>query len=434
MKTTGRIALSVVAACMLASTAWAQSASIYAIRNATVHTVAGDPIENGTVIIQDGMIAEVGTNVSVPAAAEVIDASGLHVYPGLFDAVTRLGLSEIGQVVVTRDMDELGDYHPHLIAATAVHPASEIIPVTRANGITHAVAAPTGDGGSIAGQASLINLSGWTVEEMLVERSVGLVLVWPSIEMRSFNFRTFTREDRSYREAKELFDEKVKGLKEWLDAGRQYLRTMEATSETGARIERDLKLESLAPVLRGELPVIFVADSERDIRNAVAFAEEQGLKMILAGAPQAWKVKNLLAEKDIPVILGSTQALPSGQDEAYDEAYSNPGQLHAAGVKIAISTFGASDSRTVPYEAAMAVPYGLPWEEALKAVTINPAEMFGVSDRLGTIERGKIANLIVTDGDPLSIQTQILHLFINGEPTSMENRHQQSYERYRMRR
>jgi imidazolonepropionase-like amidohydrolase len=177
-----------------------------------------------------------------------------------------------------------------------------------------------------------------------------------------------------------------------------------------------------------------VAESERDIRNAVEFAEEQGLKMILAGAPQAWKVKELLAEKDIPVILGATQALPSGEDEAYDEAYSTPGQLYAAGVKLAISTFNASDSRTLPYEAGMAVPYGLPWEEALKAITVNPAEMFGVGDRLGTIEQGKIANLIVTDGDPLNIQTQIRHLFINGEPTSMANRHQESYERYRARR
>jgi imidazolonepropionase-like amidohydrolase len=434
MNTTTRVALSVVAAWLLAPTAWAQSTSTYVIRNATIHTLAGDPIENGTVVIQGGMIAQVGANISVPTGAEVIDASGLEVYPGLFDAVTRLGLTEIGQVDVTRDMDELGDYHPHLVAATAVHPASEIIPVTRANGITHAGAAPTGDGGSIAGQASLINLSGWTVEEMLVERSVGMVLVWPSIEMRSFNFRTFTREERTYEEAKERFDEKVKGLREWLDAGRHYLRTMEGATEGEPRIERDLRLEALAPMLRGELPVIIVADSERDVRNAVAFAEEQGLKMILAGAPQAWKVKNLLAEKNIPVILGATQALPSGDDEAYDEAYSTAGQLVAAGVKIAISTFNAADSRTLPYEAGMAVPYGLPWEEAIRAITINPAEMFGVGDRLGTIEQGKIANLIVTDGDPLLIQTQIRHLFINGEPTSMDNRHQESYERYRARR
>jgi imidazolonepropionase-like amidohydrolase len=434
MNTTTRVALSVVAAWLLAPTAWAQSTSTYVIRNATIHTLAGDPIENGTVVIQGGMIAQVGANVSVPTGAEVIDASGLEVYPGLFDAVTRLGLTEIGQVDVTRDMDELGDYHPHLVAATAVHPASEIIPVTRANGITHAVAAPTGDGGSIAGQASLINLSGWTVEEMLVERSVGMVLVWPSIEMRSFNFRTFTREERTYEEAKERFDEKVKGLREWLDAGRHYLRTMEGATEGEPRIERDLRLEALAPMLRGELPVIIVADSERDVRNAVAFAEEQGLKMIQAGAPQAWKVKNLLAEKNIPVILGATQALPSGDDEAYDEAYSTAGQLVAAGVKIAISTFNAADSRTLPYEAGMAVPYGLPWEEAIRAITINPAEMLGVGDRLGTIEQGKIANLIVTDGDPLLIQTQIRHLFINGEPTSMDNRHQESYERYRARR
>ena len=162
--------------------------------------------------------------------------------------------------------------------------------------------------------------------------------------------------------------------------------------------------------------------------------ERNNVRIIIAGGREAWKVAELLAEKQVPVILGATQALPSGEDDGYDQAYANPGQLYEAGVKFGFATFGASNSRTLPYEAAMAVPYGLPWEEALKAVTINSAEILGVGDRLGTIETGKIANVIVTTGDPLNIQTEVRFVFVNGQPIDLQNKHQSLYEKYRARR
>jgi imidazolonepropionase-like amidohydrolase len=408
----------------------AQTGSAIAIRGGTVHTLAGDPIEGGTVVIQNGRITAVGANVQVPAGARTVDAAGLHIYPGMFDAVTRLGLTEIGAVDVTSDMRELGEFNPHLLAMTAVHPASEIIPVTRANGITHAVAAPTGRPGGIGGQGSLINLDGWTVEEMLVDESVYMVLEWPSLRGGSgFGGRRFGGGGQPFSERKEQYDQQIRGIEHWLEAARQYLQAR----ESGAEVSRDLKLEALGRVVTGELPFLIDANTESAITDAIDFAERNQVRIIIAGASDGWKVRERLAEANIPVILGATQALPSEEDDGYDQAYANPGQLYEAGVKIAFATFNASDSRTLPYEAAMGVPYGLPHDAALRAVTINPAEMLELGDELGTIQNGKRANLIVTTGDPLEIRTQMRYVFINGELIDLENKHLMLYEKYRHR-
>ncbi len=423
-----------VYAVLAAAPAAAQDSGSMVIRGAKVYTLAGAPIDNGTVVIQNGRIAAVGANVPVPAGAQVIDASGLQVYPGLFDASTRLGLAEIGAVDVTVDVNELGEFNPHLLAASAVHPASEHIPVARANGITHAVAAPAARAGGIGGQATLINLDGWTIEEMQVARSVGFVLSWPSLRMGGFGFGGGGgggggAQPRTFRETRERYERQVRQLDGWLESARRY----DAAVRGGQAVPRDLKLEALAKVTRGESPFLVSVNDDGDIRNLVEWAEKQNVKIVIMGASEAWKARTLLAEKKIPVITGPTQDLPTGQDEGYDEMYAAPGLLHQAGVKIAFATFNSSGSRTLPYEAANAVSYGLPWEEALKAVTVNAAEILGVADKIGTIEPGKIANLIVTDGDPLEIKTQIRHVIIGGREVSTDNRHQELYEKYRAR-
>lgn len=404
-----------------------QQDEVLVIRGGTVHTLAGAPIPNGTVVIQDGRIAAVGANVSVPSGAIVIDASGQHVYPGLFDAITRLGLTEIGAVDVTNDRLELGTFNPHLLGATAVHPASEHIPVTRANGVTHAVAAPDARSGGIGGQGSLIHLDGWTIEEMLIEPSVGVMVDWPGIQLREFDFSTRTVRERSYREAKRQYDERLDSLASWLAAARQYAHATQA----GVAVRRDLKLETMARVVAGELPMLVTANSERELRDAITFADSQRVRIVILGGREAWKVRESLAEKRISVILGPSQQTPSGEYERYDEQYAQPGMLHEAGIRFAISTFNASASRTLPYEAGTAVPYGLPQEEALKAVTLYPAQILGVADRLGTIEQGKIANLIVTDGNPLEIRTQVINVIINGRDVGTANKHDDLYQRYR---
>ncbi len=414
--------------------AWAMpeaeaQAPTVAIRGATVHTLAGPDIEGGTVLIENGLVSAVGRSVSVPAGAQIIDASGLHVYPGMFDAMSSLGLTEVGAVDVTNDVNELGDFNPQLYTMTAVHPASEHIPVARANGITHTVAMPGASDGGIGGQASLIHLDGWTVEEMLIEPSVGMVLSWPSIRTRRFNYMTGQVTEQSYREAKREYDEKIEQLATWLDGARQY----KAAVDGGTDLARDLKLEALVKVVDGELPLLVSASSERDINAALDFAEQQELRVVILQGDEAWKVADRLAQANVPVILGPTQSLPGERDDTYDQMYAQPGQLFAAGVKFGFGTFDASASRNLPYEAGSAVGFGLPHEEALKAVTINTAEILGVDDRLGTIEPGKIANLVVTDGDPLEIRTQFLYLIVDGRIADKENKHLELYERYRAR-
>ena len=423
---TGRRALGVygalAAAFALATPAAAQT---YAIQGGTIHTLNGETFV-GTVVVRDGRIAEVGPNVQPPSGAEVVDATGRHVYPGMFDAVTQLGLTEIGAVDVTNDAREQGDFNPHLQAATAIHPATEHIPVARANGITHAMAAP--QGGLIPGQASLVGLDGWTVEEMNIDAGAAMVVNFPSLaSRRGFGGFSFGQ-PRPFSEVEEEYRERVAQLDAWLDGGRHH-----AQAAAAGAARPDPALEAMARVVEREIPVLVSADEERDIRNAVEWAERQNLRFVLTGGREAWKVADWLAEKNVPVILGPSQAMPSGQDEAYDEAYANAGKLHAAGVKIAFATFNSSDSRTLPYEAAMAVPFGLPEEAALQAVMKNGAEMLGLGDRMGTIEPGKIANLIVTDGNPLEIQTQVLDLFILGRQVSTDNKHKSLYEKYRAR-
>ena len=403
--------------------AGAAEAQTYALQGGTIHTLAGQTFV-GTVVIRDGRIVDVGPNVQAPAGAEVVDVTGKHVYPGMFDAVSGLGLTEVGAVDVTNDSEEQGDFKPHLQAAAGLHPATEHIPVARANGITHTMAAP--QGGIIAGQASLVGLDGWTVEEMEIEPGAAMVISFPSLtERRGYDgggpSRAFAEVERQYKE-------RVARLDEWMEGGRQYARAAAA-----GQAERDLALEAMAKVVSRETPVLLEANGERDIRNAVEWAERQNIHYVITGGSQGWKIADWLAGKHVQMILGPSQVMPSGSDPSYDEAYANAAKLHAAGVKIAFATFNSSDSRTLPYEAAMAVPFGLPQEAALEAVMKNGAEMLGLGDRLGTIEPGKIADLIVTDGNPLEIQTQVLDLFILGRQVSTDNKHKSLWEKYRAR-
>ncbi|MHB1193258.1 MAG: amidohydrolase family protein [Longimicrobiales bacterium] len=403
-------------------TATAQ-AQTYAIRGGTVHTLTGQAFV-GTVVVRDGRIVDVGPDVQPPEGAEIVDATGKHVYPGMFDAVSGLGLTEVGAVDVTNDSEEQGDFKPHLQTAAGIHPATEHIPVTRANGVTHTMAAP--GGGIISGQASLVGLDGWTVEEMSIEPGAAMVINFPSLTAR----RSYggAAPARPWSEVEKAWREQVARLDAWMDAGRQHTRAVAAGS-AGPSPE----LAAMAKVVGREMPVLLEANGERDIRNAVEWAERQNIRYVITGGSQGWKIASWLAGKRVQMILGPSQVMPNGSDPSYDEAYANAGKLHAAGVKIAFATFNSSDSRTLPYEAAMAVPFGLPREAALEAVMKNGAEMLGLGDRMGTIERGKIANLIVTDGDPLEIQTQVLDLFILGRQVSTDNKHKALYEKHRSR-
>jgi imidazolonepropionase-like amidohydrolase len=411
------------------------SSDTYAIRNARIVTVTGPVIEKGTVVISNGKIAAIGQSVSVPSSARVIDATGLSVYPGLIDSGTVLGLTEISSVAGSVDTSELGDNNADIHVDVAVHPDSTHIGVTRVNGITTALTQPRG--GLISGRSALINLDGWVPKEMVLKSPVAMHINWPRAGGGGRGFGGFQQQGarRSIVELRREQERQIENLKKILRDAKAYAEAVEARTKDPSlpRQAVDLKLEALGPVVRGQLPLVIEAANERDIKQVIAFADEMKVKVILSGGAEAYKVADQLKAKNIPVIIGPVLTMPPDEDDPYDTAFTNAGVLAKAGVKIAFQTQSSAEARNLPYNAGMAAAFGLPKEEALKAVTINPAEIFGVADQIGSIEVGKVANLIVTDGDPLEILTHVKHLFINGRQVSLKSRHTELYERYKSR-
>jgi imidazolonepropionase-like amidohydrolase len=395
------------------------------IRNATVVPVVGARIPNGTVVIRGSKIEAVGQNLPVPAGARVIDAAGLYVYPGMIDSGTDLGLTEIESVPGGNDTRELGDFNPHDLSLTAVNPHSELIPVARVNGVTSAITAA--GGGLISGYAALIDLSGWTPGEMGIVPQAGLVVTYPRVAGRRAGGRA------GGATTGEEVNRQVEQLTAYFRTARTYAERKARVEAGGGKLDRtDLPLEAMIPAVTGKVPVIFDLNTASQIRGALALADSFRLKVILRGAGEAWLVADTLAARKVPVIVGPTTVTPSDND-AYDAIYANAGVLAQAGVVVAFQTSSASDSRNLPYNAALAVAYGLEADEALRAITINPARIWGVADRLGSIEPGKVANLMVTSGDPLDVRTQVRHVFVRGAETPMSDRHTRLYEEFRAR-
>jgi len=263
---------------------------------------------------------------------------------------------------------------------------------------------------------------------MLINKRAAMVVDWPDIETRSFDFSTFSMKEKPFADAKKEYDKQVNELADYIEQARHYAQALQNPS--GAGFQRDVKLEALAPVIRGEMPLLIFADKARQIRDAVEFCDKQKLKIVLAGGTEAWKEKDLLRAKSVPVILRPTLGEPPEEDDAYDRLLTQPEELRAAGIKIAFGSFDNSFARRLSQNAANAVAHGLPYEEGLKAVTLYPAQMFGLDAQLGTVEAGKLANLIVTNGDPLDVTTEVRYLFIKGQLTSTDNKQKALYEKY----
>lgn len=396
----------------------------FAIRNARIVTLAGPDIENGTVLIRDGKIDAVGASVTVPAGAQTIDARGLTVYPGMMDAGTSLGLVEVGQGANgTVDTAETGELNPNAKAIIAVNQHSAHIAVTRVDGITHAVTLP--GGGLVSGQAAIINLVGTTPMEMAVVPYAALVINYPRLGGRRGDFGP-EQPALDITAALTAAERQLDQVRKLLRDGEAYGRAQDAYAKDPSlpRPDRNVVLESLVPYVRGERPVILEANREAEIRGAIKFAEEMKLKPIIIGGADAWKITSLLKEKNVPVILTSVLSLPLREDDAYDTLYESAAKLQQAGVRFCISTGNdGPEVRNLPYNAGMAAAFGLPKEEALKSVTLYPAQIMNVDDRLGSIEKGKIANLVVTDGDLLEARTHVRHLFIDGRHVPLTSRH-----------
>lgn len=411
---------------LAASPLAAAAEDTFLLRGATVHPVSGANVAEGSVLVRDGRIAEVGAKIAAPKGVRVIDVRGLHVYPGLINAATTVGLAEISAVRESNDITELGDFKPQLRTAIAINPASEHIPVTRANGVTTVLVVP--EGGIIAGQAALVHLDGWTIEDMEVARSAAMELEFPRVRTTSSGRGGGGQATRvPYADAKRRYDKEIRDLDDFFAQSRRYQKARTA-GEPGFRT--DLKFEAMIPVIEGKLPVLVKADREKTIREAIQFAEKERIRMILEHAPEAWKVADALKARNIPVTLGPTLALPLDEDDPYDRPFTSPADLHRAGVKFAFGSFNSQFARNIGYQASAAAAFGLPAEEALKAVTLNAAEIFGVADRIGSIDKGKWADLIVTDGDPLETRTQVRKMFIKGRAVDLDSKHVRLYEKY----
>jgi imidazolonepropionase-like amidohydrolase len=431
--------LSVASCVLLASSVFAQSTIInnpgvkanVAIRNATIYPVTSAPIANGTIVFANGVITAIGPNVSVPAGATVVDGTGLSVYPGLIDSGTTVGLVEMSSVPGTVDTDEIGDLNPNARAEVAINPHSNVIPVTRLNGVTTVISEP--QGGLISGQDALINLSGWTPREMVVKAPVGMSINFPRVHSGDFEERP--QDEEVEKEATKTYSKNIDKLRDLFRDAQAYAKASSArTLDTKvARYDRDVLLEALVPVVMGKEPVIIHADRVQDIHAAIKFADEYKLKMILAGGNDVARVLPDLKSRNIPVLLGPILALPEREDDPYDLLFTNAKALYDAGIPFAIRSQEDHNARNLPYHAAACAAFGLPKDVALKSITIFPAQIFGVADRLGSLETGKMANVIVTDGDPLELRTNVKRVYINGEEIPMESRHTQLYEKFRAR-
>jgi imidazolonepropionase-like amidohydrolase len=378
-----------------------------ALRGATIHTVANGTLENGTIVFEGGVITAIGTDVAVRPGTLTIDVTGKHVYPGLIDAYSTVGIAEIGDVTVTNDIDELGDFNPNARPDVAVNPESRHIGTSRSNGVLVTLTTP--DGGLFPGLSSAINLDGWTWEQMTLSSAAALNITWPSPD-----------EDDEY-------DTGIRRIREYFAEARTY-RDVRAS---GRQVPSDARFDAMIPALDGEIPVVVAADGVVQIQDAIRWGEEEGVRLVIRGGADAVLVADHLAEKQIPVILTATMSAPERSWEPYDAAYARAAQLHAKGVPIAISG-GSSAAYTnrLPYEAGVAVAFGLPEDVALEAVTLAPARFMGLADRVGSLEVGKDATLLITTGSPLDYLTNIEQAYIQGRELDMRDIHRFFFEKY----
>ncbi len=418
------------------------SAQSLLLSNAIVHTISGETLSPGQVLIKDGKIYAVAS--TVPAeGAQTVDLSGQHLYPGLIALDTILGLTEIGAVRSTQDSTEVGEYTPEVESWIAVNPDSELIPVTKANGI--AFFEPVPEGGIVSGQSGLVSVEGWTVELRTIKKPIGLHLFWPSMDLE---LRTPERRGprgggggggpKSLPEQAKDRTAKLRAIDDFFAEAAHYARAKAASnSGQGSGIEVVPAWEAMLPYIRGDLPVMIHADEIRQIRAAVQWAVTNKYKMVLVGGRDASMASELLASKKIPVIYSHTFTLPARDTEPYDFHFKTPAVLQKAGIRVifgnGLTTMDAALTKNLPYEAAQAVAFGLPENEALKGLTQYPAELAGISDRLGSIEPGKEATLFAANGSILDIRSRITRFWFGGREVSLENRHTRLYEKYKNR-
>lgn len=453
--TRGLMRVALASALMLAGSLLSHAAENRLIFvHGTVHTVSGAVLTNAAVFVRDGRITEVGAGPSSGAAAEsIIDLQGQHLYPGLIATDTVLGLVEIEGIRATRDATEVGPFRSDVFAWVAVQPDSDLLPVTRANGFTHAQVVP--QGGVVSGFSGVIALNGWTHETMAIRKAAALHIFWPDFGLDPTPRDRASNPDgwRSMEDQVKQRNLRLREIDAFFDDAESYARARRAAlgdlppypapgqGSLRPPVSSDFPIvpawEGMLPVLDGKLPVFLHADDANQIRSAIAWAARRKLRAILAGGREAGRVADLLAQHRIPVAYEDFYALPQHDTDPYDVQFSTPARLAKAGVKVTFAggatRNGGANLRNLPYAAAQAVAFGLPADEALRGLTLYPAEMLGLADRLGSIEPGKEATVFVADGDILDIRSQVRRLWIAGREVPLDSKHTRLYERYRAR-
>ena len=413
------------------------------IKGGKLLTITHGVIDNGVLVISNGKITAVGpASTAIPHNAKIIDATGMTIYPGLIDSETHLGLIEISAERMTDDRLEPSDeIMPHMHVYDAFHAETAVIPVTRINGITNAIVAPA-NGDTLPGQDSFIQLAGRSAQEMLLVRDVALPLNFTGRQRRNESFQNSrypstrmgmaTQLRQAFIDAQD-YDQKLTAYEKKKAGGEDKSDKSKGDDKgdkgAGAPPKRDLKSEALLPYLHGQKPVVLAAEEPNDLLTAVDLARDFHLKVILNHVTHSASLLDKIAATGFPVIVGPIYEQPK-ESERYDAVFKLPAELAKRGVKIAFATYDAHNVRNLPYAAGYAVAFGLPYEEALKALTINPAQMWGVADKLGSLDVGKTANVVVANGDPLDVKTDVKHVFIEGQEIPLVNRQTELRDQY----
>lgn len=381
-----------------------------ALVGGTIHTISGETIENGTLLFEEGIITAIGLNVDLPEGTHIEDATGKQIYPGLIDAYSQMGIYEIGAVNLTVDVNEQGPVNPNVMVERAFNPESRHIGIARSAGVLTSVTTP--GGGLISGQSAAMHMDGWAWDTMTLRSGVGMIVTWPSPNSNQYK-------------------RNVEAIREAFSDARAYKKAQEASGVP--RHDIDTRWEAMRPVFDREMPVVVNADDIRQIQDAITWAMEEDVRMILLGGRDSHLVTEYLKKNDIPVIITNVLTSPNRAWEPYDARYTLPSKLYEAGVEFAIAgAASAANANRLPFEAGAAAGYGLPVDVALESITLSPAKILGLYDRVGSLEVGLDATFLITDGNPIEYATRIEQVYIRGSKSDMRDMHRQFYEKYRV--